>query len=253
MNEPYSPTTPRPISTSSPNTMKIFMCFLIVFIIAQTIGTVLFCLYLHMKLDKLEQELSLQEDYLFLRRIQKCRKPEGVSSSLLDCKEIINRFQDLINKLINHWPCLISDDRQQPISAHLMGFKNSTKKVSVLQWQKTGYAPMSNLISYKGGKLKVEKEGLYYIYSQVSFCTKTAPGAPFTVFIYLNLPSESDRLLLKGQDTHSSSSVYCALQSTHVGGVFELRKGDVVFVNVTDSTQVNYDHGNTYFGMFKLY
>ncbi|KAG6937166.1 CD40 ligand [Chelydra serpentina] len=112
---------------------------------------------------------------------------------------------------------------------------------------------MNNLISYKGGKLKVEKEGLYYIYSQVSFCTKPAPGAPFTVFIYLNLPSESDRLLLKGQDTHSSSSVYCALQSTHLGGVFELRKDDVVFVNVTDSTQVNYDHGNTYFGMFKLY
>ncbi|TFK15257.1 A-kinase anchor protein 17B-like [Platysternon megacephalum] len=185
---------------------------------------------------QLEQELSLHEDYLFLRRIQKCRKPEGAGSSLLDCKEIINRFQDLLVKD----PEVSKDDAKFEMQ-------------KVLQWQKTGYAPMSNLISYKGGKLKVEKEGLYYIYSQVSFCTKTAPGAPFTVFIYLNLPSESDRLLLKGQDTHSSSSVYCALQSTHLGGVFELRKGDVVFVNVTDSTQVNYDHGNTYFGMFKLY
>ncbi|XP_048720308.1 CD40 ligand [Caretta caretta] len=206
----------------------------------------------------LEQELSLHEDYLFLRRIQKCRKPEGAGSSLLDCKEIINRFQDLLVKDAELSKDgakfeMQKDDRQQPISAHLTGFKNSTKKISVLQWQKTGYAPMSNLISYKGGKLKVEKEGLYYIYSQVSFCTKQTPGAPFTVFIYLNLPSEFDRLLLKGQDTHSSSSVYCALQSTHLGGVFELRKGDVVFVNVTDSTQVNYDHGNTYFGMFKLY
>ncbi|CAM4720530.1 CD40 ligand isoform X1 [Lepidochelys kempii] len=207
---------------------------------------------------QLEQELSLHEDYLFLRRIQKCRKPEGAGSSLLDCKEIINRFQDLLVKDAELSKDgakfeMQKDDRQQPISAHLTGFKNSTKKISVLQWQKTGYAPMSNLISYKGGKLKVEKEGLYYIYSQVSFCTKQTPGAPFTVFIYLNLPSEFDRLLLKGQDTHSSSSVYCALQSTHLGGVFELRKGDVVFVNVTDSTQVNYDHGNTYFGMFKLY
>ncbi|KAG6937167.1 CD40 ligand [Chelydra serpentina] len=52
-----------------------------------------------MKLDKLEQELSLHEDYLFLRRIQKCRKPEGAGSSLLDCKEIINRFQDLLVKV----------------------------------------------------------------------------------------------------------------------------------------------------------
>ncbi|XP_006115531.2 CD40 ligand [Pelodiscus sinensis] len=258
MNEPYSPTTPRPISTSSPSTMKIVMCFLTVFIIAQTIGTVLFCLYLHMKLDKMEQELSLHEDYLFLRRMQKCRKPEGADSSLLDCKEIINRFQDLLIKDAEvSKPGAIfemqKDDRHQPISAHLRGFKNGTKSLSVLHWEKTGYAPMSNLISYKGGKLKVKEAGLYYIYAQVSFCSKPAPGAPFTVFIYLNLPSEFDRLLLKGQDTHSASGVYCALQSTHLGGVFELRQGDMVFVNVTDSTQVNYDNGNTYFGMFKLY
>uniref|UniRef100_A0A8C8SKX0 CD40 ligand n=1 Tax=Pelusios castaneus TaxID=367368 RepID=A0A8C8SKX0_9SAUR len=228
MNEPYSPATPRPTSTSPPNTMKMFMCFLTVFIIAQSIGTVLFCLYLHMKLDKTESALSLHEDYVFLRKVQKCRKPEGEGSSFLDCKEIINKFQDL-------------------------QLNSDVFPSTVLHWQKTGYAPMSNLITYKGGKLKVEKEGLYYIYSQVSFCTKPTPGAPFTVFVYLNLPTESDRVLLKGQDTHSSSSVYCALQSTHLGGVFELRQGDVVFVNVTDSTQVNYDHGNTYFGMFKLY
>ncbi|XP_067405799.1 CD40 ligand isoform X2 [Emydura macquarii macquarii] len=211
-------------------------------------------------MGEVELEMNLQEDYLFLRKIQKCRKPEGAGSSFLDCKEIINRLENLLIKDVNvntdgARPEKQKDDRQQPISAHLMGFKNSTKSVSVLQWQKTGYAPTSKLISYEGGKLKVEKEGLYYIYSQVSFCTKPVPGAPFTVFVYLNLPSESDRLLLKGQDTHSSSSsrVYCALQSTHLGGVFELRQGDVVFVNVTDSTQVNYDHGNTYFGMFKLY
>ncbi|XP_074864049.1 CD40 ligand [Carettochelys insculpta] len=258
MNEPYSPTTPRPISTSSPNIMKIFMCFLTVLIIAQTIGTVLYSLYLQMKLDKLEQELSLQEDYLFLRRLQKCQKPEGAGASLLDCKEIIKRFQDLLVKDAEVSKDsatfeMQKDDRHQPISAHLVGLKNSTKPVSVLHWQETGYAPRSNLISYTGGKLKVNEAGRYYIYSQVSFCTTPAPGAPYTVFIYLNLPSEFDRLLLKGQDTHSTSSAYCALQSTHLGGVFELRQGDMVFVNVTDSTKVNYDPGNTYFGMFKLY
>uniref|UniRef100_A0A8C8SIH2 CD40 ligand n=1 Tax=Pelusios castaneus TaxID=367368 RepID=A0A8C8SIH2_9SAUR len=278
MNEPYSPATPRPTSTSPPNTMKMFMCFLTVFIIAQSIGTVLFCLYLHMKLDKTESALSLHEDYVFLRKVQKCRKPEGEGSSFLDCKEIINKFQDLLVKdpegsqdggkferqkgtFLDIWGKLFQSGNwfcQETIffaslKTPSIQLNSDVFPSTVLHWQKTGYAPMSNLITYKGGKLKVEKEGLYYIYSQVSFCTKPTPGAPFTVFVYLNLPTESDRVLLKGQDTHSSSSVYCALQSTHLGGVFELRQGDVVFVNVTDSTQVNYDHGNTYFGMFKLY
>ena len=38
--------------STSPSTMKMFMCFLSVFMVVQTIGTVLFCLYLHMKMDK---------------------------------------------------------------------------------------------------------------------------------------------------------------------------------------------------------
>lgn len=59
MNEPYSPATPRPISSTSPGTMKMFMGFLAIFIVAQMIGTVLFCLYLHMKMDKVSGEIRL--------------------------------------------------------------------------------------------------------------------------------------------------------------------------------------------------
>lgn len=114
------------------------------------------------------------------------------------------------------------------------------------------YGPMSNLISYQEGKLKVKEAGLYYIYAQVSFCTKAANSAPFTLYIYLYLPMEEDRLLLKGLDTHSTSTSLCDLQSVRVGGVFKLREDDMVFVNVTDSRRVNYNHGSTYFGIFKL-
>lgn len=110
----------------------------------------------------------------------------------------------------------------------------------------------NNSISYQEGKLKVKEAGLYYIYSQVSFCTKAATSAPFTLYIYLYLPMEEDRLLLKGLNTHSTSTSFCDLQSIREGGVFKLREGDMVFVNVTDSTRVNYNHGSTYFGIFKL-
>lgn len=52
MNEVYGSAAPRSMSSTSPSTMKMFMCFLAVFMVVQTIGTVLFCLYLHMKMDK---------------------------------------------------------------------------------------------------------------------------------------------------------------------------------------------------------
>uniref|UniRef100_A0A8B9MQ56 CD40 ligand n=1 Tax=Accipiter nisus TaxID=211598 RepID=A0A8B9MQ56_9AVES len=269
MNEPYSPATPRPISSTSPGTMKMFMGFLAVFTVAQTIGTVLFCLYLHMKMDKMEEVLSLNEDYIFVRKIQKCQTAEGQKSTLLDCEKILKGFQDLqcqdggagkgqpkFEMQRGEFPGAISvpmaSEKRQPIAAHLAGLK-SNKVVSVLEWQTTTYGPMNNsLISYQDGKLKVKEAGLYYIYSQVSFCTKAATSAPFTLYIYLYLPMEEDRLLLKGLDTHSTSMSFCDLQSIREGGVFKLREGDMVFVNVTNSTQVNYSHGSTYFGIFKL-
>lgn len=123
------------------------------------------------------------------------------------------------------------------------------------------YGPTNSLISNKEGKLKVEEAGLYYIYSQVSFCTTEVSLAPFTLYIYLHIPKEEDRLLLKGQNTLTSLKMHeeerhlktvCGLQSIRVGGVFSLREDDMVFVNVTDSTKVRYSHGNTYFGIFKL-
>ncbi|NWR63114.1 CD40L protein, partial [Bucorvus abyssinicus] len=285
MNEPYSPATPRPISSTSPSTMKMFMVFLAIFIVAQMIGTILFCLYLHMKMDKMEEVLSLNEDYIFLRKVQKCQTGEGQKSTLLDCEKILKGFQDLQCKLwmprclnsmktnpkLNLRPFCIAGrehhehphlmhknqtsvavEKRQPIAVHLAG-QESNKTLSVLQWKTTMYGPTNNnLISYQEGKLKVKEAGLYYIYSQVSFCTKAETSAPFTLYIYLYLPMEEDRLLLKGLDTHSTSTSLCYLQSIREGGVFKLREGDMVFVNVTDSTRVIYKHGSTYFGIFKL-
>ncbi|KAM9599743.1 CD40 ligand isoform 3-T4 [Morphnus guianensis] len=224
----------------------------------------------------MEEVLSLNEDYIFVRKIQKCQTAEGQKSTLLDCEKILKGFQDLQCKdggagkgqpkfemqrghkhhehlhLMHKNETSVTAEKRQPIAAHLAGQK-SNKVVSVLEWQTTTYGPMNNsLISYQEGKLKVKEAGLYYIYSQVSFCTKAATSAPFTLYIYLYLPMEEDRLLLKGLDTHSTSKSLCDLQSIREGGVFKLREGDMVFVNVTNSTQVNYSHGSTYFGIFKL-
>ncbi|NXA85570.1 CD40L protein, partial [Melanocharis versteri] len=274
MNESYGPEAPRPISSTSPGIMKIFMGFLTVFIVAQTIGTVLFCLYLHMKMDKMEEVLSLNEDYIFLKKVQKCQIAEGQKSTLLDCEKILKGFQNIQCKdgplkeqpkfemqrgpehhehprLMHKNETPVAAEKREPIAVHLAG-QESNKAGSVLEWKETMYGPTNSLISNKEGKLKVEEAGLYYIYSQVSFCTTEVSLAPFTLYIYLHIPKEEDRLLLKGQNTQSTLKSLCELQSIRVGGVFNLRENDMVFVNVTDSTKVKYRHGNTYFGIFKL-
>ncbi|NXA07349.1 CD40L protein, partial [Sapayoa aenigma] len=275
MNEPYNPETPRPISSTSPSTMKMFMGFLTVFIIAQMIGTVLFCLYLHMKMDKTEEVLSLHEDYIFLKKVQKCKTAEGQKSTLVDCEKILKAFQNLQYKdgAVEEQPkfemqrghehhehphlthkneiSVAGEEKRQPIAVHL-AVQNSSKAGSVLEWKETMYGPTNSLITNQEGKLKVKEAGLYYVYSQVSFCTNGESSALFAVCIYLHIPGEQDRLLLKGQKTQCTSKSFCDLQSIRVGGVFELREDDTLFVTVTDSTKVKYSHGNTYFGIFKL-
>ncbi|NXO81988.1 CD40L protein, partial [Sitta europaea] len=274
MNESYGPEAPRPISSTSPGIMKMFMGFLTVFIVGQTIGTVLFSLYLHTKMDKMEEVLSLNEDYIFLKKLQKCQTAEGQKSTLLDCEKILKGFQKIQCKdralkeqpkfemqrglehhkhprLMRENETSVAAEKREPVAVHLAG-QQSNKAGSVLEWKETMYGPTNSLISNKDGKLKVEEAGLYYIYSQVTFCTPEVSLAPFTLYVYLHIPKEEDRLLLKGQKTQSTLKSLCDLQSIHVGGVFNLREDDMVFVNVTNSTKVQYRHGSTYFGIFKL-
>ena len=44
---------------------------------------------------QMEEVLSLNEDYIFLRKVQKCQTAEGQKSTLLDCEKVLKGFQDL--------------------------------------------------------------------------------------------------------------------------------------------------------------
>ncbi|KAG8448415.1 hypothetical protein GDO86_015491 [Hymenochirus boettgeri] len=216
-------------------TMKSIMWIFTLFILAQIIGTSLFGVYIYKRLDKIEEEMSFSADYLFIRRIQKCLKHDEFEPTLLDCKEVVGKFRKLMSETIS--------------AAHLVGEKSNNKEV--LKWMEKGYSSMLKQISYANGKLKVEISGIYYVYSQVSFCMNSS-RAPFLQYIYLSRPQETDKLLLKGATTFISLTPDCALHSIQQGGVFNLKQNDQLFVNVTDSSLVNYSPGHTYFGMFKL-
>lgn len=51
----------------------------------------------------MEEVLSLNEDYVFLRKVQKCQTGEDQKSTLLDCEKILKGFQDLQCKVHCCW------------------------------------------------------------------------------------------------------------------------------------------------------
>lgn len=127
--------------------------------------------------------------------------------------------------------------------------------VTVLQWAKKGYYTMkNNLVMLESGKqLTIKRQGLYYVYTQVTFCSNQGPSSkdPFLVSLCLKSTSGSERILLRAANTHSSSKP-CGQQSVHLGGVFELQEDSSLFVNVTDASQVIHGIGFTSFGLLKL-
>lgn len=92
--------------------------------------------------------------------------------------------------------------------------------ITVLQWAQKGYYTMSNnLVSLENGKqLAVKRQGLYYIYAQVTFCSnrEASSQAPFIASLCLRSMSGSERILLRATNTQSSSKP-CGQQSIHLG------------------------------------
>ncbi|XP_006881885.1 PREDICTED: CD40 ligand [Elephantulus edwardii] len=261
MIETYSQPSPRSVATGPPASMKIFMYLLTIFLITHMIGSALFAVYLHRRLDKLEDERNLQEDIVFFKKIQRCVKGEG-PLSLLKCEEIKNQFKELIKGLMlqeekkeeENTYGMQKGDQVPQIAAHVIS-DASGKTSSVLHWAERGYYTMStNLVELKYKKqLTVKNQGLYYIYTQVTFCSnqETSGQKPFTASLCLQSPGESERILLRAANAPSSSKP-CSQQSIHLGGVFELQSGDSVFVNVTDPSHVSHGTGFTSFGLLRL-
>ncbi|XP_045394799.1 CD40 ligand [Lemur catta] len=260
MIETYNQPSPRSVATGQPASMKIFMYLLTIFLITQMIGSAFFAVYLHRRLDKIEDERSLHEDFVFMKTIQRCNKGEG-SLSLLNCEEIRSQFEGFVKEIIlnkeqkkeNSYEMQKGDQNPQ-IAAHVIS-EASGKTASVLQWAEKGYYTMSNnLVTLENGKqLTVKRQGLYYIYAQVTFCSnqEASSQAPFIASLCLRSTGGSERILLRAANTHSSSKP-CGQQSIHLGGVFELQAGASVFVNVTDPSRVSHGTGFTSFGLLKL-
>ncbi|MEJ1272576.1 CD40 ligand [Cricetulus griseus] len=189
--------------------------------------------------NQVEEEASLREDFIFIKKLQRCIKEEG-TLPLINCKDLKRQYEDPVKDIK-----LNTEEKKE----------NSYEMQKVLQWAKKGYYTMkNNLVMLESGKqLTIKRQGLYYVYTQVTFCSNQGPSSkdPFLVSLCLKSTSGSERILLRAANTHSSSKP-CGQQSVHLGGVFELQEDSSLFVNVTDASQVIHGIGFTSFGLLKL-
>ncbi|XP_042523528.1 CD40 ligand [Dipodomys spectabilis] len=261
MIETYSQPSPRSVAPGLPTSMKIFMYLLTIFLITQMIGSALFAVYLHRRLDKIEDERNLHEDFVFMKTLQRCRRGEG-SLSLLNCEEIRSQFEGFVKDIMlnkkqtqkeNSFE-MQKGDQDPQTAAHVIS-EASDKTTRVLKWAEKGYYTMSNkLVTLDNGKqLTIKRQGLYYIYTQVTFCSNRDRSSqdPFMVSLCLRSASGTERILLRAANANTSSKP-CGQQSIHLGGVFDLQANASMFVNVTDPSQVNHGTGFTSFGLLKL-
>ncbi|XP_026572350.1 CD40 ligand [Pseudonaja textilis] len=255
--QPYSPSEMPPAKPVSRATIKTFLGVITIFVIAQMVVTILYILHLHLKVDKMSNELILHEDLVFLKRVQSCRKPQGQDISFLDCAKISESFRELMDASSSQKvpdqivPAMQTGNPKRGASVHLAGKSSQSK---VLHWKNTTYAPKDDVFSNRDGKITISKGGRYYIYAQVTFCSKPELHAPliFKVQVYLDLPLETHQLLMKGVGTYNTAVDLCDLQSIHLSRAVELQSGHTLFVNVTDISRVDFNYGYTYFGLIQL-
>uniref|UniRef100_A0A670ZDW3 THD domain-containing protein n=1 Tax=Pseudonaja textilis TaxID=8673 RepID=A0A670ZDW3_PSETE len=209
----------------------------------------------------MSNELILHEDLVFLKRVQSCRKPQGQDISFLDCAKISESFRELMDasssqKVIEFCLCPKSPSPPSPSPRQPHSFTNLllSSVLGVLHWKNTTYAPKDDVFSNRDGKITISKGGRYYIYAQVTFCSKPELHAPliFKVQVYLDLPLETHQLLMKGVGTYNTAVDLCDLQSIHLSRAVELQSGHTLFVNVTDISRVDFNYGYTYFGLIQL-
>ncbi len=94
--------------------------------------------------------------------------------------------------------------------------------------------PLLHEMDYKNGSLIIQKEGIYYVYSKVSFSASD--------FFSHSVDQKTDRYmgksipLLKSQT--SAVKTGKRRSNSYLGGVFHLHKGDAIFVSVSDTSKI---------------
>ncbi|KAK3106513.1 hypothetical protein FSP39_021477 [Pinctada imbricata] len=134
-------------------------------------------------------------------------------------------------------------------AARIVGIDNDIAPTAILQWRQNNHGGFLNEVKYLSGRFIIERNGYYFIYSQVTFIEHSInEHDKLSHSIYRQTPLNNEKLV-------ESVRSHCRLQtgesdsSRFVGSVFLLNKGDEIYVHVTDPTKVSRAEHANYFGL----
>ncbi|XP_077445711.1 TNF superfamily member 10, like [Stigmatopora argus] len=132
----------------------------------------------------------------------------------------------------------------------------------VRSWANRSLGAHLRNMTLSNGRLRVPRDGRYYLYSQVYFrypspasgdTDQRSVSHQLVQCVYKKTSYPSPIQLLKGVGTKCwAPDAEYALHSVYQGGLFELRAGDELFVSVSSPTMLNADDSSSYFGAFRL-
>ncbi|CAB1342193.1 unnamed protein product [Coregonus sp. 'balchen'] len=112
--------------------------------------------------------------------------------------------------------------------------------------------PLLHEMEYKDGKLVIQKEGYYYVYSKVFF---SEVNGAFTHSVCKTTPRYlgKDIELLKSRRYHPKSGKMMSTSNSYLGGVFHFFDDDSIFVKVKNVTQVRIHYSTeNVFGIYMI-
>lgn len=130
----------------------------------------------------------------------------------------------------------------------------------------------TNHVTYRHGRIVVPDDGLYYVYSQVSFLEvlpisgtgyggsgpsgygTESPSLSHYLYRYnIIYPNGGEEKLVQNSITKCwGPNKAFGEYTSYLGAVFLLRQGDEVFVKVSNLSMVARDPKSNYFGLFKV-
>ncbi|KAG5284374.1 hypothetical protein AALO_G00026000 [Alosa alosa] len=144
---------------------------------------------------------------------------------------------------LNHLP---GDGANERTSTHRLRWNNIEEQVT-----EDGLMRVS-----PDGEIIVPQDGLYFVYSQVYFqmIPSQPPGGNFFQTIYKRTTTHSQPIpLAKAREVPSLDPTFnTQLFSSHQGALFQLHKGDKLFLSVWDMNAVRFLPDSTYFGAFMV-
>ncbi|XP_066291743.1 tumor necrosis factor ligand superfamily member 10-like [Branchiostoma lanceolatum] len=142
--------------------------------------------------------------------------------------------------------------------------REENEVIKIRTWEtEHGLATLANGMEYNRGNIIIPADGLYYIYSQLSYRFRNdlpedvnKEERIFQIIHYTykrNSYPEPKQIMKTAKSTCWSKRVEFGLYTSFQGGVFQLEKGDRIWVSVSNAPLICFDETSSFFGAFMLY